>query len=336
MRDAVQKVLNELTAQNDSRISVFEIQIEGLDDATLSLSGKLLHRNQLATLKEWFSYHFPDLNLNITSIRVLDTETHGLVHVATNLTGLYEKPTFGMPLSSELYYGTELEVLDEDNRWVFTRQSDEYLGWVYRPYLNEGFAPPDSTYLVLAPSVELRAEPNEQSETVTRVVSGTGVTVVETFDNWSRVSANKTGWIRSSYLRALFELPKVIEDQRTTLIEDSMRMIGVPYLWGGTSGNGIDCSGFVCLLHRWIGVDIPRDADMQHAAAKRVEPPFEVGDLLFFAEHGSDRRITHVGVSLGGWKMIHASRRNNGVYIDDVQEHEFLKQIFVSAGSLFR
>ena len=90
------------------------------------------------------------------------------------------------------------------------------------------------------------------------------------------------------------------------------------------------------LLHRWIGVEIPRDADMQHAAAKPVEPPFEIGDLLFFAENGSERKITHVGVSLGGWKMIHSSRGNNGVYVDDVQQHEDLKQMYVSAGSYLR
>ncbi len=115
-----------------------------------------------------------------------------------------------------------------------------------------------------------------------------------------------------------------------------MRMIGVPYLWGGTSGNGIDCSGFARLLHRWVGVDIPRDADMQHDAAKPVEPPYEIGDLFFFGEGDSERNITHVGMSLGGWRMIHSSRGNNGVYVDDLQERKSLMDIFVSAGSFLR
>ncbi len=110
-------------------------------------------------------------------------------------------------------------------------------------------------------------------------------------------------------------------------------MIDTSYLWGGTRGNGTDCSGFARLLHHWVGVEIPRDADMQYAAAKPVEPPFKVGDLFFFAERDSSRKITHIGVSLGGWRMIHSSRSRNGVYIDDVQEVNFLKEIFVSAGS---
>ena len=107
-------------------------------------------------------------------------------------------------------------------------------------------------------------------------------------------------------------------------------------MWGGTSGNGVDCSGFARLLHRWVGVDIPRDADMQHAAAQPVEPPFEVGDLFFFAHGGSERKITHVGVSLGGWQMIHSSRGRNGVYVDDVQADESRRRAFVSAGSFLR
>jgi cell wall-associated NlpC family hydrolase len=240
-----------------------------------------------------------------------------------------------MALSSELSYGTELEVLDEEKRWVFTRQRDGYLGWAYRPYLSKGLAS-NATHLVLTPSVELRTEPNSTSEIVTRVVSGTGVTIEETFDSWSCISANKTGWIPSSALRTLTELPKTIEHKRATLIEDSMRMIGVPYLWGGSSGNGIDCSGFARLLHHWLGIEIPRDADMQCNAAKPVEPPFEIGDLLFFSDREGKRRITHVGISLGGWNMIHSSRRNNGVYIDNVQERQSLKEIFVSTGSFLR
>jgi len=158
----------------------------------------------------------------------------------------------------------------------------------------------------------------------------------ESFDGWSRISAHRTGWIPSSLLRPLSELPKTMEERRAALIQDSKRMIGIPYLWGGVSGNGIDCSGFARLLHHWLGVGIPRDADLQCDAAKPIEPPFEVGDLLFFSDGESKRQITHVGVSLGGWRMIHSSRGNNGVYIDDVQDRQSLKQNFVSAGSFLR
>jgi hypothetical protein len=335
MRDSIQKWLDDLRTQNDNRISVFDLHITGVDDRSLSLSGKLLDGDQLTAFEEKFSDQFPSLSLNIASVQILSREPREHVHVATNLTGFYEKPTFGMPLSSELYFGTELEVIDEQGKWVFARQRDGYLGWVYRSYLGEGLAP-DATYLVLAPSVEARSEPNETSEVVTRLVSGTGVTMEETSDGWLRISANKTGWIPSLALRALTELPKTIEQKRATLIEDSMRMIGVPYLWGGASGNGIDCSGFARLLHRWLGIEIPRDADMQCDAAKPVELPFEVGDLLFFSDGEGKRQITHVGVSLGGWRMIHSSRGNNGVYIDDVQERQSLNDNFVSAGSFLR
>jgi len=327
----MQNILDEFTKSIDPRTSLFDVRIDSEDNGTLTLSGRVLDKLQLDDLHRLF----PTRKLDTASIRILNAETHERVHVATNLTGLYEKPTFGMPLSSELYYGTELEALDEEKRWVFTRQRDGYLGWAYRPYLSEGLAPA-ATHLVLVPAIETRSEPNERSAVLTRVVSGTGVLVEEALDGWCRISTNKTGWVSSVHLRALNDLPKTLEEKRATLIKDSQRMIGIPYLWGGTSGNGIDCSGFARLLHRWLGIDIPRDADMQSNAAKPIEPPFEVGDLFFFAEDDSKRKITHMGMSLGGWRMIHSSRSRNGVYIDDIQEVNFLKEIFVSAGSFLR
>lgn len=327
----IQSAINDLARRNDNRTSVFDIEILVLKHKTLKLGGRLLNESQLDDLRQ----ALPDLKLDLTAVRILDREPHEKLHVATNLTGLYENPTFGMPLSSELTYGTRLEVLDVDKRWVFTRQSDGYLGWAYRPYLSEGFAPA-ATHMVLAPVVEVRANPDETGQVVTRVVSGTGVIVQETRDRWSCILANQSGWIPSKYLRAIASLPKSVEEKRATLREDSLRMIGIPYLWGGTSGNGIDCSGFVRLLHRWIGVEIPRDADMQHASAHPVEPPYEVGDLFFFSESGSNRAITHVGISMGGWRMIHSARSNNGVYEDDLQARRSLMDIFVSAGSFLR
>lgn len=324
-------VLEEYTKSIDARTSLFDVKIDSEANGTLTLSGRVLDRSQLDELPRLF----PHRKLDTASIRILNTETHARVHVATNLTGLYERPTFGMPLSSELYYGTDLEVLDENGNWVFTRQKDGYLGWAYRRYLGEGTAPA-ATHLVLAPAIELREEPDENDRVVTRLVSGTAVRVEEKRDEWSLVQANKKGWIPSISLRALLDVPESLEGKRALMTRDATRMIGVPYLWGGTSGNGIDCSGFARLLHRWVGMEIPRDADMQHKAAFPVEPPFEIGDLFFFAEGEGKRNITHVGISLGGWMMIHSSRGRNGVYIDDLQDRKSLMDIFVGAGSFWR
>ena len=335
MRDDIQKLLDGLTSLNDNRISVFDIQICGLDNGTLSLGGKILDQNQLTALEGAFTNDFPNLRLNTTSVQILSREPRERFHVGTNLTGLYDGPTLHLPLSSELCYGTEVEILAEQEKWAFTRQKDGYLGWVFKPHLAQGPAT-QATHLVLAPSYELRAQPDEMSEILTRLVSGTAVKVENVHGEWAKVIANKTGWMPAFLLRAISELPKLIEDKRKTLIEDSARMIGVPYVWGGISGNGIDCSGLARLLHKWVGLDLPRDADMQYRAAKPIEPPFEVGDLLFFREHGKKRQVTHIGISLGGWRMIHSSQGRNGVYVDDVQERESLKEIFVSAGSFLR
>lgn len=324
-------LLDDYAKSIDPRTSLFDVKIDSENNGTLTLSGRVLDKSQLDELPRLF----PDRKLDTASIRILNAETHPRLHVATNLTGLYERPTFGMPLSSELYFGTDLEILDESGNWVFVRQTDGYLGWAYRRYLGEGTAP-TATHLVLAPAIELRADPDPASGVVTRLVSGTGVSAEEKRGDWAYVKANREGWVPSSSLRTMAEIPESIDARRKLMVQDAMRMIGVPYLWGGTSGNGIDCSGFARLLHRWVGVDIPRDADMQHDAAKPVEPPFEIGDLFFFAEGESKRSITHVGMSLGGWRMIHSSRGRNGVYVDDLQERKPLMDIFASAGSFLR
>jgi len=254
--------------------------------------------------------------------------------VATNLTSVHDGTSFLTEQVTQMLNGVTVELLWQQERWAYVRQPDGYLGWTYLPYLTETPAP-QPTHLVVAPVGLLREGPQAEADLVTRVLGGTAVCVSEAAGEWARVelAGSMRGWILLTDLRALASLPGDADVRRTQLVVDAYRMIGVPYLWGGCSANGIDCSGFAQLLHRWIGLTLPRDADMQYDAGTPVEPPFAIGDLLFFGEKGETRRITHVGISLGGWRMIHSSRSRNGVQVDDVQSVPHLRDDFLCAAT---
>lgn len=113
------------------------------------------------------------------------------------------------------------------------------------------------------------------------------------------------------------------------LVATAKLFVGLPYLFGGTSSFGFDCSGFTHTVYDVHGVTIPRDADAQYAAGTPVDGPLQVGDLLFYAYHDSGY-VHHVGMYIGDDYEIDAPINTDtvpsGVEVVKVAEHRYADQ----------
>lgn len=334
MTETPQEVLARIASSYDTRTHYCRLELTGNGEGALRLAGAVLNRPMLAAVVEQLMAALPSQAINVDAVRILDAGATRAA-VGVNLTGLYAQPSWLAEQLSQLLNGWPLEVLFEEGKWRFVRQSDGYLGWAYGPYLSEpaGCA---FTHVVGRPEVTLLAEPAADAAPVTRIPGGTAVTVDASELVWRHVTlaGGLTGWLPAPALRAFPALPEGEAPRRGQMMLDAAMFVGVPYLWGGCSAWGIDCSGFAQLLHRLVGITLPRDADMQFAAGKPVEYPYQPGDLLFFSETRDPNHITHVAVSRGGWDIIHSSRRINGVYEDNVETVPDLRDSFI-AGRTF-
>lgn len=252
-----------------------------------------------------------------------------------NVVPLFAEARSSSEQISQGLMGDQVDVLAQSDVFMQVRMADDYTGWVRASHLRRIPSPgrgqplkemyPNAyTAIVGQAFADVWMTPDRYS-LETKLVWGTRVTVLETvlqrYGNFAHVvfrsgiDGTPVDWpdLDGYVLSETLEHPTpATEFDGRTAVELAHRFIGTPYLWGGGTPFGFDCSGFVQRIYSVLGITIPRDAYLQAQSPLGTfrEPgkPLRAGDLVFFAGQSDPRGrgITHVGIALDRYSFIHA------------------------------
>ena len=217
-------------------------------------------------------------------------------------------------LVTQVVYGDAVTPLKAEGEWFLVRVDDGYVGWIRSWHLVE--CSPGrradflrrSTHRVASNHAMALSSPGAGALPVSDLVVGIPVVVAPGGGvEWAAVELpdGKPAFVPWASLEAH---PAAGPPSREGLVTTGLRFLGIPYLWGGSTPKGFDCSGLVQRIYRLHGRVLPRDADMQ-AGIGPERPPGDVGrllpgDLVFFGRDPA--RITHVGMALPDRTFLHA------------------------------
>jgi SH3-like domain-containing protein len=223
--------------------------------------------------------------------------------------------------------GTPLMVAKSKRGWLRVTTPDAYRGWIEAPatrrlkFREPRYASNGRIALVTGNVAILYLEDFRESITVT-VDTRLELVSEQSHRFKVRLPDGRLGWVRKEDVTvrgASFSYPVT---SRKKMVEVGKRFLGVPYLWGGTTPLGFDCSGFVQLVCKMNGINLPRDTDMQFMVSRPIETKdLQPADLLFFSN--MTKGITHVGMFIGVGEFIHASGKVSGVTISPLSDHSY-------------
>ena len=224
--------------------------------------------------------------------------------IKTPVASIYEKPSFASQMITQALMWEPVEILDETYNWYRIRQWDHYTGWVNSFYLTDNTFEDEGGFHIYDRFCPVYSEAVDDSFVISELSIGSrlpGECILEVDDGREKILLPDlaSGWISRQQ--------KPNHTLNNNIVNFATKLIGIPYLWGGKSGFGFDCSGFVQTVYLLAGIELPRDSKDQVSYSNFVDISIQnanPGDLIFFSE---DEKISHVGIYLNDGKFIHCS-----------------------------
>jgi gamma-D-glutamyl-L-lysine dipeptidyl-peptidase len=313
--DKVERAVDDIRRKwvPDGRLGVFDVSIDAKagaqQAAPLLLTGSTTSRDARDALRRLAG----ESGL-LEKVVLLPNEVPAPAAIVTAAVApLQGEPRVSVPRVSEALHGEPLDVLEHREEWLRVRAPDGYIAWIHAGYVATGPRAWSEDWQQRATGRALSADivtPDGRRRLPTggRVALRRGV--VELADG-------QRGAVAAGSVRREHELR--VEARHLALPELAQRWFaGAPYLWGGRTEWGIDCSGLAQAVYGARGIALPRDSDQQFGQGREISMSadgkgYEAGDLLFFAERG---RVSHVALWSGAGTIVHSALSRGGVGSD--------------------
>ena len=223
---------------------------------------------------------------------------------------IFKSPDPGSGLQAQILYGHEVLVFEETDEWYWVQnQTDQYVGYIQRQALDESISDSEPTHIVLAPRTFIYPKPDLKLHRQGQMSIGSKINVVD----FQTTRGTDYAILESGEAMIAGHVLE-IGNWKLDPVDVAETMLHTPYLWGGNSGFGVDCSGLVSLSYMLCGKSVMRDSDMQAASIGMIletnYSDLQRGDLVFWNGH--------VGMMADGENILHANGNTMDVALENL------------------
>ncbi len=299
----------------DKRVAIFQADLDS--NMIVGKTNLPLAKKELLSRLKSNGYNYVDGVKILPNEADLGERMYAFVNVS--VANMRSQPKEPAELASQALLGTPLKIFDKDRYWYQVQTPDNYIGWVEGTTIDRATKAQFDRYQAKTKLIFTKpygfsyAKPDENAQTISDLTWGDMLAVKDTLANFYEVvyPDDRKAFVAKNDVIHYQKWQQTTKTTEQSLVNTAQKMMGLPYLWGGTSWKGVDCSGFTRMIYQANGILLPRDASQQVFSGEEIAfEGLKAGDLLFFGEKATDEKpekIVHVGMWIGNNQFIHSS-----------------------------